>query len=128
MKSNSMRRVVLLLVLWISLFATGFIGQWISVALGDFASTHGTGVEHCLVSGDAASGEPVESGGCGSNPETFRLEASRDLNLQESLYNQYKTSPSAAGLQKIEDAIATLNTNLPALLHAARIGGPTLPA
>jgi len=49
--------------------------------------------------------------------QNISAEASRDLNLLEMLYNQYKANPTAGGLQKIEDAIATINSNLPALLQ-----------
>jgi hypothetical protein len=54
--------------------------------------------------------------------QNISAEAARYLNLLEPLYNRYKASPGTERLQKIEDAIETLNTNSPALLLAAHIG------
>ena len=55
-------------------------------------------------------------------------QAANDLNLLQSLYNQYNSNPSASGLQKIQTAIADINQSLPALLQTAHIGDPVLSA
>jgi hypothetical protein len=55
-------------------------------------------------------------------------QASDDLALIQAAYNQYKASPNATALQKIQDAIATTNQNLPALLSAAHVSNAVLGA
>jgi hypothetical protein len=58
--------------------------------------------------------------------QNVSAEAGRDLNLLQSLYNQYKANPDAATLQKIQDEISAVNQSLPALLQTAHISNPTL--
>ena len=60
--------------------------------------------------------------------QNISAQAANDLNLLESLYNQYKSNPSASGLQKIQTVIADINQNLPALLQAAHLSDPVLSA
>jgi hypothetical protein len=60
--------------------------------------------------------------------QNLSSEASKDLTLLQSLYNTYKTSPSADTLQKIESLIQDANQNLPALMQAAHISDPALSA
>jgi hypothetical protein len=127
MKSNSMMRAVLAVGLSLSLFATGFSAQWISVALADLPVLKEMALNIASLVATMQSGKQLSPADAAAI-QNISAEASRDLNLLETLYNQYKASPSAAGLQKIEDAIATMNTNLPALLTAAHIGDPTLSA
>jgi hypothetical protein len=55
-------------------------------------------------------------------------QASRDLNLLQTLYGEYKASPDGATLQKVQSAISDLNQNLAALLESAHISNPTLSA
>jgi hypothetical protein len=125
MKSNSMMRAVLAVGLSLSLFATGFSAQWISVALADLPVLKEMALNIASLVATMQSGKQLSPADAAAI-QNISAEASRDLNLLEILYNQYKASPSAEGLQKIEDAIAMMNTNLPALLAAAHIGDPTL--
>jgi hypothetical protein len=68
-------------------------------------------------------------GFAGANPvQNISAQASKDLNLLESLYNEYKSNPSTSALQKIQTVIADINQSLPALLQAAHIGDPVLSA
>jgi hypothetical protein len=60
--------------------------------------------------------------------QNISAQASKDLNLLESLYNQYKSNPTASGLQKIQIVIADITQSLPPLLQAAHIGDPVLSA
>jgi hypothetical protein len=125
MKSNSMMKAVLVVVLSISLLATGCSAQWISVALADLPVLTQMALNIAALVATLQSGKqlsPTEAAAI----QNISAEASRDLNLLETLYNQYRASPSAAGMQKIEDAIMTINQNLPGLLQAARISDPTL--
>lgn len=60
--------------------------------------------------------------------QNISAQSSRDLNLLQSLYSEYKTAPSPTTLQKIQNVISDLNQNLPALLESAHIGNPVLSA
>jgi hypothetical protein len=127
MKPNSTMRVVLAVVLSISLFATGCSAQWISVALADLPVLTEMALNIATLVATLQSGKQLSAADA-TAMQNISAEASRDLNLLETLYKQYKASPSTEGLQKIEDAIATINTNLPALLTVAHISDATLSA
>ncbi|MGA9039472.1 MAG: hypothetical protein WB421_02955 [Terriglobales bacterium] len=127
MKSNSMMKAVLAVVLAVSLLATGCSAQWISVALADLPVLTQMALNIAALVATLQSGKQLSAGEAAAI-QNISAEASRDLNLLETLYNQYKANPSATGLQKIDDAIATINANLPALLQAAHIGDPMLSA
>ena len=122
-----MMKAVLAVVLSMSLLATGCSAQWISVALADLPVLTQMALNIAALVATLQSGKQLSAADAAAI-QNISAEASRDLNLLETLYNQYKASPSADGLQKIDDAIATINTNLPALLQVAHIGDPTLSA
>ncbi len=127
MKTDSKSRIVLALLLSISIIATGCTAQWISVALADLpvltqmALNIGTLVT-TLQSGKQLSPADVAA------IQNISSSASRDLNLLQSLYNQYKANPGARTIQQIQNVIADINQNLPALLQAAHISDPILSA
>lgn len=125
MRSNSMRKCVLAIVMVVSLIATGCSAQWISVALADLPvlaqmALNITSLVTALQSGQQMN--PAEAAAI----QNVSAEAGRDLNLLQGLYNQYKANPDAATLQKIESEINAINQNLPALLQTARISNPAL--
>jgi len=127
MKVISTSRIMLAVVLSISLINTGCSAQWISVALADLPVL----TQMALNIGALVS--TLQSGKQLTPAETLAIqnlssEASKDLTLLQSLYNTYKTSPSADTLQKIESLIQDTNQNLPALLQAAHISDPALSA
>jgi hypothetical protein len=124
---KSKLNVLLAIVLSVSLLATGCSAQWISVALADLpvlvqmALNIGTLVStlqsgHQLSAADAAKIQNIST------------QASKDLNLLQTLYNEYKANPNTGTLQQINNVIAEINQNLPALLQAAHIADPTLSA
>lgn len=116
---------VIALILALSLAGMGCSSQWISVALADLpvlaqmALNIGT-IVTTMQSGKQLS--PEETGAV----QNISAEAGRDLNLLQSLYNEYKSSPNAATIQKIDAAIAHISQGLPALLQAAHISDPML--
>jgi hypothetical protein len=135
MKSNSSpaqspiskSRTILAIALSISLIATGCSAQWISVALADLPVL----IQMALNIGTIVT--TLQSGQQISAPEAAAIQnisaqASKDLNLLATLYNEYKANPSASALQKIQGVIADIDQNLPALLQAAHIGNPVLSA
>jgi hypothetical protein len=113
------------MLLAFSLLATGCSAQWINVALADLPVLLQMALNIGALVTTLQSGKPL------SPPERAEIqnisnEASRDLNLLQALYKEYKASPSATTLEKIKDTISDINRNLPALLQAAHIIDPVL--
>lgn len=125
MQSNSWQKCLLAIALMVSMITTACSTQWISVALADLPVLTEMALNIAsLVTTLQTSQElnPAEAAAI----QNLSAEAGRDLNLLQTLYNQYKANPDAATLQKIQNAIATINQNLPALLQAAHISNPAL--
>ncbi|HYM06693.1 MAG TPA: hypothetical protein VEU11_09050 [Terriglobales bacterium] len=127
MKSKSMIRVALAFVLSISLIATGCSAQWISVALADLPVLTQMALNIAALVSTLQSGKQLTPSEALAI-QNISAEASKDLTLLQALYNAYKASPSADGLQKIETMIQETNQELPALLQAAHISDPALSA
>jgi hypothetical protein len=122
-KTNGMKGV-LALALAVSLVAMGCSAQWISVALADLPVLVQMALNIATFT-EAAQGKVI-SVADEAAIQSISSEASKDLNLLQSLYNEYKASPSDAGLQKINAAIVAIQQNLPALLQAAHISDAAL--
>ncbi len=125
MRSNSWQKCVLAVVLMVALITTGCSAQWISVALADLPVLTQMALNIASLVAALQSGQqmnPAEAVAI----QNVSAEAGRDLNLLQSLYDEYKANPDAATLQKIEDEINAVNQNLPALLQTANISNPTL--
>lgn len=125
MRSNSMRKCVLAIVMVLSLIATGCSAQWINVSLADLPVLAQMALNIASLVSVLQSGQqmnPAEAAAI----QNVSAEAGRNLNLLQSLYNQYKADPDAATLQKIKDEINAINQNLPALLQTARISNSVL--
>ncbi len=60
--------------------------------------------------------------------QNISAQASRDLNLLQTLYGEYKANPSSTTLAKIQNVISDLNQNLPTLLQSAHISNAVLSA
>ena len=108
MKSKSMTRVVLAFVLSISLIATGCSAQWISVALADLPVLTQMALNIAALVSTLQSGKQLTASEALAI-QNISAEASKDLTLLQALYNAYKASPSADGLQKIESMIQETN-------------------
>ena len=126
-QSNSTIKAALALVLSVSLLATGCTAQWISVALADLPVLTQMALNVATLAVTLQSGKQVNPAEAAAI-QNISAEASKDLNLLQTLYNQYKANPSVTTLQQIEAVLTTTNTNLPALLAAAHISDPTLSA
>jgi hypothetical protein len=127
LSSISKSRTVLAVVLSISLLATGCSAQWISIALADLPVLTQMALNIGTIVTTLESGKQISSADAVAI-QNISAQASKDLNLLEALYNEYKANPSASALQKIQSVIADINQNLPALLQAAHIGDPVLSA
>ncbi len=124
---NSKSKAVLALVLAATLALSGCSAQWINLALQDLPVLTQMALNiAALVSalGAAQQATPADI----AVIQNISAQASRDLNLLQNLYNDYKTAPSAATLQKIQTLISGLNQRLGALLESGHISNPTLSA
>lgn len=126
-KPSSMPKIVLAIILSVSLLATGCSAQWISVALADLPVLTQMALNIGTIITTLQSGQQISAADAAAI-QNISAQAAKDLNLLESLYNQYKSNPSAGGLQQIQTVIADINQNLPALLQAAHLSDPLLSA
>ncbi|SRR5713101_2554632 len=127
MKVNSIGKIMLAVVLTISLIATGCSAQWISVALADLPVLTQMALNLAALAATLQTGKqlsPAEAVAI----QNISVEASKDLTLLQSLYNQYKANPNLDTLQKIESLIQNTSQTLPTLLQAAHISDPALSA
>ena len=127
MKINSKSKPILALVLAIAIAATGCSAQWINIALQDLPVLTQMALNIATLVTTLASGQQASAGDV-AVIQNISAQASRDLNLLQTLYSEYKASPNATTLQKIQGAISDLNQNLPAVLQSAHISNPTLSA
>jgi hypothetical protein len=125
MKFHSRSKTLIAALLTLSLLATGCNAQWISVALADLPVLLQMALNIGTIVTTLQSGQQLSAAEA-SAIQNISSQASKDLNLLQSLYNDYKTAPSAATVQKIQGVIADINTNLPALLQAAHISDAAL--
>jgi hypothetical protein len=123
----SKTKTILAIVLSISLLLTGCSAQWISIALADLPVLTQMALNIGTLVTTLESGKQISAADAAAI-HNISTQASKDLNLLETLYNQYSANPSATTLQKIESAIADIKQNLPALLQAAHIADPILSA
>ena len=125
MQSHSWHKCVLAAALAASLIAVGCSTRWISVALEDLPVLTEMALNIATVVATLQTEKQV------SLPESAAIqnisaEASRDLNLLQTLCNDYKQKADAGTLKEIQTTIATINTSLPSMLQAARISDPVL--
>jgi len=116
---------MLVILLSISLLATGCTAQWISVALADLPVLIQMALNIGTLVTTLQSGQQLSAADA-TAIQNIAAEASKDLNLLRTLYDDYEASPSAGNLQKIQGVISDINQNLPALLQAAHVGDPVL--
>jgi len=124
---NIKSKSLLALVLAITIAATGCSAQWINIALQDLPVLTQMALNIAALVSALASGQQANPGDV-AVIQNISAQASRDLNLLQSLYAEYKANPNAITLQKIQNAISDLDQNLPALVESAHISNSTLAA
>ena len=124
---NFKSKSLLALVLAIALAATACSAQWINVALQDLPVLTQMALNIATLVSTMASGKQASPADL-AVIQNISAQASRDLNLLQSLYADYKANPSTTKLQKIQNVISDLNHNLPTLLQSAHISNATLAA
>ena len=124
---NSKSKPFLALVLAIAIAGAGCTAQWITVALQDLPVLTQMALNIATLVSALATGQQASPADV-AVIQNISAQASRDLNQLQTLYNDYKASPNATTLQKIQTVIADLNQSLPNLLQSARISNPTVSA
>ena len=127
MNTRSKLKSLLALMLVLLTATTGCTPQWINVAVQDLPVLTQMALNIATLVSTLASGKQASTADVAAI-QNISAQASRDLNLLQSLYNEYKANPSNTTLQKLQNVISDLNQNLPALLQAAHISNPTLSA
>ena len=127
MNIRSKLKSLLALVLAPLTATIGCTPQWINVAVQDLPVLTQMALNIATLVSTLASGKQASAADM-AVIQNISAQASRDLNLLQSLYSEYKANPNNNTLQKIQNVIADVNQNLPALLQAAHISNPTLSA
>ena len=124
-KAHSKSKSLLALVLAVSIATTGCSPNWINIALQDLPVLTQMALNiAALASTFSLQPNPAEV----AVIQNISAQASRDLNLLLTLYNEYKANPNATTLAKIQSAIEIINQHLPTLLESAHIANPLLNA
>jgi hypothetical protein len=92
MHSNSMMKAVLALSLSISLAATGCTAEWIKIALTDLPVLTQMALNIASLVAALQMGKQVSPSEAAAI-QNISAEASKDLNLLQALYDQYKANP-----------------------------------
>ncbi len=124
---HSRTKVLLACVLLLTMFATGCSAQWINTALADLPVLVQMALNIASLVTALRSGNQLSASEA-AGIQNIANEAGKDLSLLQSLYNDYKAHPSDATLQRIQNLIAELNANLPALLNATHVSDPEIAA
>jgi len=112
-------------VLATSIATTACSPQWINIALQDLPVLTQMALNIATLAGAFSRQQNTADLAVIQNIST---QASRDLNLLLTLYNEYKATPNATTLGKIQAAINQINQHLPALLESAHISNALLTA
>lgn len=124
---NSRIRFTLVAVLSIALATTGCSAQWMNVALADLPALTQMALNISTLVTTLQSGKQIDPAEV-TAVQNISAEASRDLSLLQSLYNEYKANPNASTLQKIQSTIGDINQSLPSLLQSVHISDPVTAA
>jgi hypothetical protein len=114
-------------LLAISIAAKGCSAQWINIALEDLPVLTQMTLSIATLVSALASGKQANRGDV-AVIQNISAQASRDLNLLQSLYAEYKASANLTTLQKIQNVISDMDQNLPTLLQSAHISNALLSA
>jgi hypothetical protein len=127
MKIHSKSKPILALVLAIAIASTGCSAQWIKVALQDLPVLTQMALNIATMVSAFASGNQANTADV-AVIQNISAQASRDLNLMQTLYADYKANPTSTTLQKIQNVVSDLNQNLPTLLESAHISNTAVSA
>jgi hypothetical protein len=123
--AHSKSKSLLALVLAVSIATTGCSAQWINIALQDLPVLTQMALNIATLAGTFSRQQNTADLAVIQN---ISSQASRDLNLLLTLYNEYKANPNATTIGKIQAAVNAINQHLPTLLESAHIANPLLTA
>lgn len=123
--AHSKFKSLIALVLALTIATTGCSAQWINIALQDLPVLTQMALNIATLAGTFSRQQNTADLAVVQN---ISAQASRDLNLMLTLYNEYKSNPNATTLSKIQAGINEINQHLPALLESAHISNPLLTA
>jgi hypothetical protein len=124
---NPKIRFALVVVLSTALATTGCSAQWLNVALADLPALTQMALNIATLVATLQTGKQIDPAEIAAI-QNLSAEASRDLSLLQSLYNEYKANPNASTLQKIQNTISDITQGLPVLLQSAHISDPVAAA
>jgi hypothetical protein len=101
--------------------------SWISVALKDLPVIVNIATTVATIVADALSGG-VLSPAIAAIIQTAATAVNATLTVVSQLVAQYQANPNASIITKIQDALATVQSNLQTILNAAHIDNPALQA
>lgn len=127
MNRHSKSKPILALVLAMTIAAGGCDAEWLKVALQDLPVLTQMALNIATLVGTLSTTKQANSADL-AVIQNISAQASRDLNLLQTLYGEYKANPNETTLAKIQSASAALNQHLPALLESAHISNPLLTA
>lgn len=110
-----------------SLELEGCSTTWISVALKDLPVIVNIATTVATIVADALSGG-VLSPAIAAIIQTAATAVNAALSVVSQLVAQYQANPSASVITKIQEALATVQSNLQAILNASHIDNPALQA
>src|SRR5260370_28924588 len=111
MTTHSKSRIVPAFVLAIVIAATGCSAQWINIALQDLPVLTQMALNVATLVSTLAAGKQASAADV-AVIQNISARASRDLNLLQTLYGDYKANRSATKLQKLHDVIFDLTRTL----------------
>ena len=91
--SNSKAKIGLAIVLSLSIFAIGCSAQWVNVALADLPVLTQMALNIAAMVATLQSGKQASAAELAA-VQNISAEASKDLTLLQTFYNDYKASPS----------------------------------
>lgn len=121
---SKFKSVILIVALAVLMATSACSAQWVNVALADMPLLAQMALNIVTLSAtmQGRSLNPADAVAI----QNISVEASKDMALLQELYNEYKSNPTDAGLQKITAAIGVVQQNLPALLTSAHISDAVL--
>src|SRR5438105_14642448 len=105
MNIRSRLKSLLALVLALLTATTGCTPQWLNIAVQDLPVLTQMALNIATLVSTLASGKQATAADV-AVIQNISAQASRDLNLLQSLYTDYKANPSGSKLQKVQNVIA----------------------
>jgi hypothetical protein len=124
-KAHSKFKPLLVLVLAVSVATPACSPNWINIALQDLPVLTQMALNVATL---ANMGSQQQNSADLAVIQNISGQVSRDLNLLQTLYNEYKASPNDTRLKEIQSAVELVNLHLPALLESAHISNAPLKA